>query len=83
MITKISSLLLVYCSISVASFSFMRTRLTSDRRHLNIIDLTARAQKNSFFVMGMTMSDSEKKLMDESFIWWVVFSDSTNAFCAW
>ena len=28
------------------------------------------------------MSDSENFLMDESSIWWVVLSDSTNEFCA-
>ena len=29
------------------------------------------------------MSDSDNFLIAESSIWWVVLSDSTNAFCAW
>ena len=33
--------------------------------------------------MGMTISDYENFLMDELYIWSVVLSDSTNAFCAW
>ena len=46
-------------------------------------NLTARAQKNSSCVLGMTISDSDRFLMAESSIWWVVLSDSTNSFCDW
>ena len=79
MISRIYGLFLVRCSISVASLSFLRTRLSSERNHLSIPDLTSRAWKNSSCVMGMKISDYDNILMDESSIWWVVLSDSTNA----
>ena len=78
--SRISSLFLVYCSIPVASLSFTRMRLSSDRKHLSIHDLDARLWKNSSCVLGMTISDSEIFLMAESSIWWVVVSDSTKTF---
>ena len=51
--------------------------------HLSITGLTARVQKNSSCAMGITISDSYSFLIAESSIWWVVLSDSTNAFCYW
>ena len=83
MIARISSLFLVCWSISVASISFMRMSLASERKNISITDLTARAQNNSSCVLGMTISYSENVLMDKSSIWWVVLSDSTTAFYAW
>ena len=59
MIASSSSLFLVPCSIYVASIRFLGTRLSSERKHLIIPDLTDRAGKNSSCVMGMTMSDSD------------------------
>ena len=79
----IYNLFLVRCSISVASLSFLRMSLYSDRKHLSIPDLTTRSRKNSSCVLGMTISDSDNFLMAESSIWWVVLSDITNAFCDW
>ena len=52
MIARIYSLFLVCCSISVASLNFLRKRLSFERKHLSITDLTDRAQKNSFFGSG-------------------------------
>ena len=83
MITTISSLFLFCCSISVASLSFLRMRISSERKHLSITYLTDRARKNSSCVLGMTKSDSDKFLMAKSSIWWVILSDSTNMLCAW
>ena len=83
MIASISILVLVCCSISVRSLRFLRTRLSYERKHLSIPYLTTRAQKNYDCVMGMTMSDSDKFLMAESSIWWVVMSDSNNMFYSW
>ena len=83
MIAIISSLFLVRCKISVASLRFRRTSLSSEKKHLNIPDLTARSRKHYSCAMGMTMSDYEKYLMAESSIWWVVLGDSTNVFCSW
>ena len=62
MIARIYILFLVCCIIYVALISFMRVSISSERRHLSITDLTARAQKNSSCVLGMTISDSDKKL---------------------
>ena len=83
MIVRIYSLFLVCCRNSVAPLSFLRMRLLSERKHLSIYDLTARARKNYSCVLGMKISDSDNFLMAESFIWWVVLSDSTNDFHAW
>ena len=83
MIGRISVLLLFCCSISVASLIFLRTRLSSDRKHLSIPDLTASVWKNCSCVLGITMSDSDNFLMAESSIWWVVLSDINDVFCAW
>ena len=83
MIARIYILFLVCCIIYVALISFMRVSISSERRHLSITDLTARARKNSSCVLGMTISDSDKKFMAESSIWWVFLSGSTNLFCAW
>ena len=82
MIDRISSLFLVRCIISVASLSFLRTRFSSERKHLSIPDLTARERNNSSCVIGTTLSNYDKLLMAESSIWWFVLSYSTNAFCA-
>ena len=60
MIDRIYILLLVRCSISVISLRFLRTRLSSERNHLSIPDLTARAWNNSSCVLGMTLSDSDR-----------------------
>ena len=79
----ISSLFLVRFIILVASLSFLGTIILSERKHPSIPYLTSRSQKNYSCVMDMTMSDSDKKIMAESSIWWVVLSDITNAFCAW
>ena len=83
MIARISSLFLVHCRISVASLISLRTRISSARKHPSIPALTDRAQKNYYFVMGMTISSSYNSLMSELSIWWVFLSDGTNAFCAW
>ena len=83
MIARIYSLLLVRCIISVASLNFLRTRLLSESKHLSIPDLTARVRKNSSCVLVMTISYSDNFLMAESYIWWVFFSDSNNAFYDW
>ena len=80
---SISILFLVYCRISVASLSFLRMRLSSERKHLSITDLTARARNNYSCVLRMKISDSESFLVAESSIWWVVLSDITNEFCDW
>ena len=82
MIARISSLLLFRCSIYFASLSFLKMRLLSERKHISITDLNARAWKNSSCVLGMKISYSDNFLMDGSSIWWVVLSDSTNSFCA-
>ena len=79
----ISSLFFVRCIISVASLSLLRMRLSYERKHISIPGLTSRAQKNYSCVLGMEISDSDRFLMAEASIWWVVFSDSTNSFCAW
>ena len=50
---------------------------------MSIPDLTDRARKNSSFLMGITISDSDIFLMSESSIWWYFLSDSTNEFCSW
>ena len=63
MIDRSYSLLLVRCIISIASLNFPRTMILSEIKHLSIPDLTARAQKISSCVLGMTMSDSDKFLM--------------------
>ena len=76
-------LFLPRCSISVASLSFLRMRLLLERKHLSIPDLTTREQKNYSCVMGMKISDYYSFLMAESSIWWVVLSDSNNAFYDW
>ena len=81
MISRVSSLFLVRCSISIASPSFLRTRLSYERKHPSIPDLNARARNNLSCVLGITMSDSDNFLMAESSIWWVFLSDSTNEFC--
>ena len=83
MIAKFYSLFLVCSRISVTLLRFPRTRISSDRKHLIITDLTTRARKHYSCAMGMTMSDYENFLMAESSIWWVVLGDSTNVFCSW
>ena len=65
MITSISSLFHVCWSIYVASLIFLRVSLLSESKHQNIPYLTARAQKNSSCVLGMTISDSDRFLMAE------------------
>ena len=82
MIATISSLFLIHCRISVASLISLRTRLSSERKHSIIPNLTASAQKNYPCVLGMTISDSDNFLMAELSISWVVLSDSTNALFA-
>ena len=62
MIARISSLFYVRCSISVASLSFLRTRLSSERKHLSIPDLTARSQENVSCDLGMAMFDYDNFL---------------------
>ena len=79
----IYSLFLARCSISIASLNFLRMRLSSERKHLSILDLTYRARKNYSCVLGMTILYSEMFLMAESSIWWVVLIDSNNALCVW
>ena len=61
----------------------MRTRISFERKHLIIPDLTAGSQKHFSCVMGMTISNSDKHLMAESSIWSDLLSDITNVFCAW
>ena len=78
---RISSFFLARCIISVASLSFLSTRLSYEKKNLSIPDLTAMAQKNSSCVLGMTISDYGMFLMSESSFWWVFFNDSTNGFC--
>ena len=56
------------CRISVASLSFLRTRLSSERKHLSTPDFTARAWKNYACVLGLTISGSDRFLMAESYI---------------
>ena len=80
MIDRIFSLLLFRCRIYVESLSFIRMRLSSERKHISITDLTANARNNDSFVLGMTISDHDIFLMDESSICWVVLSDIANAF---
>ena len=79
----IYSLFLVRCRFSVVSLSFLRMRISSEKKHMSIPDLTDRARKNSSFLMGITISDSDIFLMSESSIWWYFLSDSTNAFYSW
>ena len=67
---RISILFLVRCSISIASLSFLRTRLSSEGKHLSIPDLTARAQKNYSCVLGIKISDFDSFLMADSSIYW-------------
>ena len=55
MIDRIYSLIVDCCSISVASLTFLRMRILSERNHLSIPDSTARVRKNASFVLGMTM----------------------------
>ena len=83
MIARIYCLFLLRCSISVESIIFLRTIILSERKHLSILVVTARAQNNSSCVLGMRMSVSDNFLMAESSIWWVVLSDITNAFYDW
>ena len=80
---RISSLLLVRCSISFESLIFMRKKLSYERKQPSITDLTARARNNHSCVLGMKISDSDNVFMAESSILWVVLNDSTNALCAW
>ena len=80
---KIYSLFLVRCIISVVSLNFLMTRLSLERKYMIIPDFTARSRKNSSCVMVMTISDSERFLMDISSIWRVVLIDRTNTLCAW
>ena len=80
---RIYVLFLVRCSISVVLLSFLGMRLLLERKHLSIPDLIARAQKNYYCVLGMTISYSDRFLMAESSTWWVVLSDSINEFYAW
>ena len=83
MIARISSLLLVCCSISVVLLSFLRMRISSERNYLSISDLTSKAQKNLSCVLVMTISYYDIFLMAESSIWWVFLSNSTNVLCTW
>ena len=83
MVDGISILFLVRCNIYVASLRFLRTRLSSERKHLSIHDLTSREGKNYSCVMVMKMSDSDNVLMAESSIRWVFLSNITNAFYDW
>ena len=83
MISRTSILFLFRSIISVASLSFLRKRLSSERKHLSIHDLTASTRNNSSCVLGIKMSDSDNVLMAGSSIWWFFLSDSTNALCAW
>ena len=65
MIARISSLLLVRCISSVASLSFLRMRVSYERKHMIIPDLTDKARNNSSCVMGMTISYYDRFLMAE------------------
>ena len=59
----ISSFFLARCSISVASLSFLRMRLSSERKNLSIPGFIARSRNNYSCVMSMTISDSDIFLM--------------------
>ena len=57
--------------------------VSSERMHLSIPDVTDRVRKSSSCALGMKILNFDNVLIAESSIWWVVLSDSTNAFCAW
>ena len=80
MIAKISSLLLLSLKTSIAPLMCMMASLPSERMHLSIPNFTDRVWKNSYCALGMTISDHDIFLMDESSICWVVLSDISNAF---